>query len=244
MNLSPTRKVWDSEFFGFHVGTVSLPQGVSIDDLRRNVSEWGSSDFDLIYIFADEPLSGFVCKTLAACGAQPFGTRVVYRKEYGSRSVVEGKRHLHIATVKTPALENLAYESGAHSRFMLDERLRPSFKRLYGTWLDKEIATGQVFVFPDGESPIGMVTVALDDAGEGHIGLVAVDAARRGEGVASRLLSDVGAWLRRKGVPSCEVVTQGANKAARSLYEKAGFCQVSETAVWHLWRQTQREREA
>jgi GNAT superfamily N-acetyltransferase len=243
MNFAPVRKEWDSAFFGFPVGTVSLPQDVCLHDLRHAMSEWVEDGYELIYVFSDEPLARGVREALAAGGAQAFGTRVVYRKEYGSRTVVDDKHHLHIAATKTPALENLAYESGLHSRFMLDERLRPSFKRLYGIWLDKEIATGQVFVFPSGESPVGMATISLNAAGEAHIGLVAVDAARRGEGVASRLLADIDAWLCRKGVPSCEVVTQGANTAARALYEKAGFRQVSETTVWHLWRQTQKERE-
>ena len=235
----PIRKDWDSDFFGFPVGAVTLPGSVDAASVVRSVEEWRRSGFRLMYVFAEEPVEADVRSAVEKAGAVAFGSKVVYRKScVGSTGRVP--RTSHAVSTGSAALEDLACASGEHSRFLRDERLRPSFRRLYVKWLEKELANGKVFVSSDAESPEGLATVSLargadDGRPFGNIGLVAVDSRRRGLGIASRLLEDVDSWLCESGATGCEVATQGDNAPARALYEKAGFRFVSETAVWHFW---------
>ena len=163
----PIRKDWDSDFFGFPVGAVTLPGSVDAASVVRSVEEWRRSGFRLMYVFAEEPVEADVRSAVEKAGAVAFGSKVVYRKScVGSTGRVP--RTSHAVSTGSAALEDLACASGEHSRFLRDERLRPSFRRLYVKWLEKELANGKVFVSSDAESPEGLATVSLargaDDA--------------------------------------------------------------------------------
>ena len=226
--------VWDSAFFGMRVDAVSVTGSDAaqslLDCLQREVAR-------LTYVFFEPQLAegDDLRRILRAAGGLPYGTRALYRKTMDESCKSACSSSCRVVT-KTPALEALAYVSGGCSRFLRDPGLAPSFRRLYGTWLDRELARGQVFVRPDAAAPKGMVTVSVTEAGCGKIGLMAVDASCRGTGVGTSLMQDAESWLRRRGVTVYEVVTQGENAGACALYEKCGFTRASTTEIWHVWR--------
>lgn len=235
---------WDSNFFGFSVGQLVLPTGnVNAEDMKKAIH---GADCELTYVFV--PIENDVF-----CDAKELGTlliglggrrcdiKVTYRKTLSSRTYLDQGVGI-VATTVTPALEGLAYASGWCSRFVKDDRLSPFFKPMYRLWLEHDIRLGRVFVRPNEDSPAGMATVSVQDD-IGKIGLVAVDAKFRGNGIATSLMSDIDNWLAgSQGVGTCEVVTQGENAVARRLYEKVGFKLFSKMEVWHVWRHANSER--
>lgn len=231
-------KAWDGDFFGFPVGAVDLPEGFAAVDVAGFYELLTSSGFRLVYIQSSVPVVREARDAFAVNGIEFYGGRIVYRKNL--ERVPARTAGCNVAVDKSPRLEELAWMSGGHSRFMRDGRLRPFFRPMYSTWLSRELDTGKVFVHLDEDVPVGMATVTLETRPSpetliGNIGLVAVDAANRGGGIASRLLETVCTWLVEAGASECEVVTQTDNLAARSLYEKNGFCKMSETEIWHFW---------
>ena len=231
------RLPWDSSFFGLDVGRVTVPcdwTGHSLE-LKALIRD---SSLDLAYVLVPEslpePEKTVVQDVLVELSGVLYDKRTVFRKRFGERA--SGARTAAVfATRLSAPLEELAYASGVYSRFALDPRLAPFFRPMYRLWLEKELANGKVFVWPDAAAPQGMATISVRD-GEGKIGLVAVDAESRGKGIASRLMAAVDAWLQEQGVGVCEVATQGKNLPAQALYRKAGFFCCDQQDVWHVWR--------
>jgi predicted GNAT family acetyltransferase len=69
------------------------------------------------------------------------------------------------------------------------------------------------------------------------IGLIAVNDAHRGKGVASRLLAAIGRWMVGQGAKISTVATQGDNWPARRCFERAGYAVQSSLHLHHLWRE-------
>ncbi len=127
-----------------------------------------------------------------------------------------------MAECNSSALTSLAIASGQWSRFRTDTNI-PSgvFEKMFSAWLNNSVngsIADEVFVArefrADGTTSeeIGFVTVKLKGQVV-HIGLLAVDAQYRRQGVAAKLMHKAMLWgLERTGFhPSTElsVVTQG-----------------------------------
>jgi GNAT superfamily N-acetyltransferase len=63
----------------------------------------------------------------------------------------------------------------------------------------------------------------LKHARQAHLGLMYVDPAFRGRGVNARLLEELVAWCRSRGVRELRLEVYPDNVSARHAYEKAGF---------------------
>ena len=234
--MEACRLEWDSEFFGFSVGRVTVSEAeVSSSDICAAVESLGC---ELVYVFLSvtdglAPYSQSQRIGLAEIAGTHVDRRMVYRKTLNLHAQTE------VVPVSVdrvcPALEDLAYISGRCSRFSKDRRLLPYFRPMYLRWLQKDLLEGKVFVYPDAEYPRGMVTASMKD-GMGKIGLVAVDTQSRGQGIAAALLRMADVWFAEQGARQCEVVTQGENVAACRLYEKAGYHLDEQSEIWHVWR--------
>jgi GNAT superfamily N-acetyltransferase len=86
-------------------------------------------------------------------------------------------------------------------------------------------AEQRVLVVAEGAKLLGYTYIeAKPEFGEGHIEFIAVDQGARGKGVGLTLLAGALRWLFGfESVSSIELVVDGANPAARSLYRRAGF---------------------
>lgn len=230
---------WDSTLFGFPVARLHVeaitPQLMvpALDDLR-------AARVRLVYITVPPATNGSTSLLLAA-GARPLDTRRVYRKAVlGEPRDVAAESWL--GQPSTPELENLALDSGAHSRFKLDPLVPVGiFETLYRTWMRRSLAgeiAADVLVWRDDTRLAGLVTVGTPNAeGTVAIGLVAVHAEYRRRGVGRQLMRAVDAWAATRGAAAVAVVTQGGNHAACGLYAGCGYALESEESVFHLWLQ-------
>ena len=144
-----------------------------------------------------------------------------------------------LATEFTPELEALAWQSGEYSRFRLDPRLPITvFQRLYTQWLRNSLngsiaQSVMVLKSATGES-LGMVTLGEKNR-VADIGLIAVEAAARGQQVGQRLMAETRRRAVASGFTQLQVITQGENYLACRFYEKCGLTQVNEVYIYHLW---------
>ena len=235
MNESGVRRLpWDSAFFGFEVGRIDVSMGVTLEQIRESIHASGCR---CVYMFVPKEWRDGTCdpdssrSMLSAMGACRYDMRTTYVKTIAPLASFDMG---DIAVEITPRLETLAITSGKYSRFFKDERLRPFFNDLYKEWLRKDFLNGRVFIHQHADGIDGIATVSCNE-GAGTIGLVAVDAMSRGQGIATTLLKSVDAWLWSNDIKTVEVTTQGDNIAARRLYEKAGFTVASQVEVWHVW---------
>jgi len=144
-----------------------------------------------------------------------------------------------LTTTYTPQLESLAWQSGEYSRFRLDPQLAPSvFRQLYSQWLRNSLAGSiarQVLVWRDATGQeLGLLTMG-EKNGRAEIGLLAVDAAARGQRVGQQLVAAAVAQAVAWGHTELQVVTQRDNEQACQFYEKCGFHFAQEEHIYHLW---------
>jgi dTDP-4-amino-4,6-dideoxy-D-galactose acyltransferase len=137
------------------------------------------------------------------------------------------------------ALEATARTSYEKSRYYHDPRYpKDRCGELYAHWLSWSLGGGADCVLVAGRegAAAGYVTChGKPGEGDGSIGLVGVDAASRGAGVASALVGAAQAWFRDVPLPGAIVVTQGRNVEAQKVYERAGF-RAHRVQLWyHLW---------
>lgn len=137
-----------------------------------------------------------------------------------------------------PVLYELAQLAGSLSRFRLDPLFPPElFQMLYAKWIERstrhEIASAVIVAKAEGH-PIAFVSVGTRTE-TASIGLAAVSAHWRGRGIARALMSAAETVARASGRQALEVVTQGANTAARKLYERSGYTLEYSEWMYHLW---------
>ena len=220
---------WDSTFFGWRIGSVNATL-LTLGELVRVLK---SNDCDLLYVY-DSSHDDAKKKLILTNGGLSMGSRVVM---VAPVSDVCEPTHAKLASDMTEELLNLAYESGHLSRFKKDSVLSASFQNMYKVWLQKEFLDGKVFVWSKDDRPFGFASVTVDSiAHKGKIGLVAVDARMRKQGIGRQLMTAAMSWLSAQGVNECEVATQGENLPAIRLYESIGFSISEEADIYHIWR--------
>ena len=223
---------WDSDFFHLRIGRVDVHAATDWELLREMV-ESGQAPFDLLYVFSDAELPA----PLPA--ARRVDTKVVYRKMVSPAEPSEDGHILEFeGTVPDAELYRLALVSGRYSRFNVDERFpEGSYERLYRRWIENSVnglCAETVLCYVEGDSTLGFVTLGMN-AGEGEIGLIAVDPHWQGHGIGAKLIRAAERRLQARGVDSLEVATQQDNTTACHFYEKCGFVKKSGTDIYHLW---------
>jgi dTDP-4-amino-4,6-dideoxy-D-galactose acyltransferase len=229
---------WDSDFFGFRVARITRPR-LTPEELRQLLDELRAAAVRLVYWPAANEAE------LRERGAQLGGilvdekTRFVAdlpgQIELPEKSAVK----LYIASEVSPELEQLAIASGAQSRFRVDPRLPPErCDHLYRRWIERSVSreiADAVLVWHSDAGKLGGMITAGHHAGRGQIGLLAVDAAYRGQGIGGQLIAAAHQEFIRRGYHSAEVVTQGANGAACRLYQRCGYRVEQVELFFHFW---------
>lgn len=226
---------WDSGLFGFRVArwlggqeAPSIPEALPL--LR-------GQGIRLLYLF-EPPRGEAADPSLEAAGARRVDQRVVFGRALGASESGILPVHSYPKGQPTEDLTALALASGAFSRFRVDPRMPPAcFESLYQTWIwrstMREIADEVLVSFSEGRIQ-GMVTIRAE-RGIGKIGLIAVGAEARGQGLGFGLVRAAEAWARAQGAGSMEVATQGQNASACRLYARCGYQVASAEDVYHLW---------
>lgn len=240
---------WDSECFGYEVGTVSI--GSNALEYSKFFKEAGS--YQLVYIFSKTSLIGLPSsirkvdeKITLKKELQPssFGVRgggdPVERDDpsgaVGDFGIIDFA-DIPLDDIEKD-LDDLALISGKYSRFKTDRRLNnQEFERLYQTWVRKALVEddkGWAFV-KEGQAR-GMITLTTTQTGTFKISLLAVHPSTRNQGVGRALISKALTTGINSGSRTLLVTTQRANIAAMALYQKAGFEVTDACHVYHWWK--------
>lgn len=229
---------WDSEFLEFPVARL-LATGLSPAAVANVVTEAQQAGIRLIYVLTS-PTDAGMAAVVRRVGAQLVDRKVTFAMSLGaSDKALQVPSNIGVATVYTPQLESLAWQSGEFSRFRLDPRFAPHvFQALYTRWLLNSLAgtiARQVLVWraSDGTAQ-GLLTLG-DKDGRADIGLLAVDVAARGQRVGQHLVAAAKQQAREWGYQEMQVVTQRDNESACRFYAKCGFGLAQEEHIYHLW---------
>lgn len=229
---------WDSAFFGFSVGRVSSQVADAVT-LRDALQALRARNVRLAYWFA-EP--GEHCAQLArTLKAVPVGERILFHRTLATPPPAPASLAVarHAGRDVPPALEALAVQAGALSRFAIDPAMpAETAARMYRIWIERSVSgaiADAVYLARTAEGALaGMITTARQDAC-GVIGLLAVDPGFRGAGVGRSLTDAAHRHFLARGLREARVVTQAANAAACRLYARSGYVAARREAAYHFW---------
>lgn len=228
---------WDSRFFGYSVADVMFAEPPDFElDLRPALRQAVQAGIRLLYV-RTPPLTARHRRNLQLAGACSVGTRVEFVKNIQVAPPLDDIGAIHPCREHTPALLALALESGAHSRFRMDPGFNNGeFARLYDEWLASSLrgeGGKRVFIAGNIVGPDGLITLEPDTAV--RIGLLAVAAHQRGQGLGRRLVAEAERFCFRTQRPELSVATQAENHQACRFYDKCGFRPISEVEYFHVW---------
>ncbi len=224
---------WDSNFLGYKVGKA---EPASEEDLVKLAEEARKGQYRLIYVFVENSLK-FVSEACLAKGWFLADKKQTYLRLSGE----EGSEFLkNIVEVKevSPELTDLALQSGVYSRFKVDSNFnQKTYEGLYKTWIERSVKreiAEQVWGYYHGGQLAGMLTFGIKN-GRADIGLLAVGDNFRGLGIGATLVKKAVNYAFESNIKEIQVVTQGDNSPAVSLYNKGGFSLESQINIFHLW---------
>lgn len=227
---------WDSHLFGFPVARVPGHR-LRPDAVAQAVTSLRAAGIRLAYAVTPWHESD-ARAAIERAGGRLVDRKVRYRKAVSGAAVFPARVEAWTRSECTAELEALALESGQHSRFRTDPRVPPHvYPGLYLTWIRRSVRgelARVVLVSGEAEVLTGMITLDLKET-RAEVGLMAVHAAHRRAGVGLGLMEAAEAWAHAAGAETLEVVTQGANVAACTLYQAAGCVVAQAEAVYHLW---------
>lgn len=233
-----SRLDWDSEFWSLNVGRIDATEdGVGVyDHIESATAALDTENFDVAYLLIDLGQWRLLREAVVA-GWAPVDLRITLQRQTASAPLMpEGVRPAEAKD--EPALREIAASAHTGTRFWTDDRFdRRLCKDLYSQWISNDLAgrSDVVLVCGPPSAPAGYISVTIDDD-KASIGLVAVDQAHRGKRIGRTLVEAGVVWAGDNGTSLVDVVTQGTNRAALSLYESAGFRVVSHEIWLHRWR--------
>ena len=236
---------WDSQFFGFPVGSIELPDGYDKGELETTLQE-ARTKYRLLHINVpyEGPGSLSLLNTEHPCYA-----RKLFLKKDVPKNVdqPDSRVKTYTSTFCVPALERLAIQSGTMSHFRQDPELAPHFEQLYLTWINfaisKELADS-IWTWHENGKHLGLVTIRSakqvnPESGkmekEGRIGMLAVEPEQYRRGIGTNLVRACDFWCSSLDIPINAVMTQKENATAIKLFQALGFRQDRETSVYHHW---------
>ncbi len=219
---------WDSDFFEIAVGEITPEQYQATDDF---------SNFDLIYyksnLASQIEINGF---------ENSFSeTKVVYAKEIIAKKnpILDSIFSIDDIKIDTNQLYQLAFESGKHSRFLLDSKFgTEKFKAMYQLWIDNSVSktiADDVLIYVEKDKLLGFVSYKIN-GNFAQVGLIAVDANSQGKGIGGKILQYLEKRLLEKNINQLLIPTQLSNKQACSFYEKHCYKVHEQIAITHYWK--------
>lgn len=223
---------WDSDFFGFPVGRLTLDADHDWQAAQRLLQV---SEYQLVYVHTDAQNSALLAEITTKAPLYDLKTYFVKKKLDKTKWPIGIKRYTGSLY---PELLLLALQSGVYSRFNKDPKLKPFFTKLYTLWIENSLSGSMaeaIFIHKTAQHTNGFVTVSTH-SGIGQIGLIAVSPESRGQGIASMLLQATETWYNKQQCNQAIVVTQGENLPACNLYKKNGYHIDERIAICHWWR--------
>ena len=228
---------WDSEFFGFRIGRLTLRR-LTPETLQAALTWAAAEKLRCAYFLADADCPATL--TLAHEGGFKFvDLRMDFATELAppdDAATVAGLRPATAADL--PALEALSRLSHQDTRFSKDANF-PATRaaELYAEWIRRDFREHHILVAPGANSGVaGYVTCQTDPAAAlGRIGLIAVAGSEQRRGVGRILAAGALAHFRQAGCRHARVATQASNVPAQRLYQSLGFRTAETCATFHRW---------
>ena len=230
---------WDSKFWRFPVAKINEHK-VTTDTLDSALS-WSNMNSVRCLYFAADPRCGTTLRAISDAGGQ----FVDFRMDLEARlySVDESNSSCFIfrpaTSLDLPLIRTIALKSHKDSRFFKDTHFNQvGAAELYAKWIERDLKEHHLIVATKLNQPgipLGYVSCQMESENRGRIGLIAVDAQFRGQGLGRGLLNNALAYFESRDRLQVRVATQGSNVNALRLYEGSGFKTIETIAWFHLW---------
>jgi dTDP-4-amino-4,6-dideoxy-D-galactose acyltransferase len=223
---------WDSSFFKLKIGILKTENHL-VDFLEADINS-----FDLIYI--EEKKNNKLPKQfLSKFNITYTDEKITYVKKVKKNTALDQKINQYLLPVANKKLIELSIQSGAFSRFKLDNHFKlTQYKKFYTTWIKNSVQhkiADKLLVYGDIHSPSGFITIIYKN-NFAQIGLIAVDTNCQNSGIGTTLISAAEYFAFKHNFTTLQVVTQAANKNACSFYEKYGFKKREIIYTHHHWK--------
>lgn len=220
-------KKWDSDFFNLKIGEVNFADGKDYSNFQY---------YDLLYVVSDEDFDLQIDGFTNSFSEQ----KVKFHKKLSEILQTNENVFSHSEIeYNIQELYQLAFESGKHSRFLLDKNFgTEKFKELYRLWIDNSISktfADDVFLYKNNQEIAGLLTYKTTDD-NATVGLIAVSNKHQGKGIGGILLKHLETILYQKGITSLTIPTQFENKQACNFYSKQGYSIFENTFIKHFWK--------
>lgn len=233
---------WDTEFFGFKIGRITLDQ-LNVKQMRAIVQLAQQEQYRCLYFQAD-PNDPTTVTSVEEKGFHLVDVRVVLEHPFDGRPAPVPRYPISPeVSLRSPKeddrvkLESIAVQIGQTSRFYFDKNFpADASAKLYRAWLEKLInaANSTVIVACLSDQPVGLIACSIRH-NVGAIELAGVQSGCRGKGVGTALVQGALDWFKAQHLSSAEVVTQTRNVPAQRLYQQMGFFTRSMTLYYHKW---------
>lgn len=235
---------WDSDFFDFPVYRLRVDNELFTERLQEEITLVRAHHARLLYVFCAPELKNKIQKKLSpplveSCECVDEKVTFVFDLKSAAK-ISDPLVPLYTQSEISCELRQLAVQSGKYSRFVIDKKI-PSEKSndLFIKWIEKSKhgSMGDVIlVWPNEKAIQGMLTLKLDSHKKtAAVGIIAVNPAQQGQGIASRLVQAAKLWAHENGAESVTVVTQKQNLAACALYHKEQFKLINTEVIFHVY---------
>jgi len=231
------KMLWDTNFFGYSVGSIDLRQYKDID-VSRLKDVLIKSGTKVCYCYS-ESTNQVIQDRFKEYGIEIADRKVTFIKSISADETTCSPEIINVlGSEMTPKILEIALQSGVYSRFKRDPEFHNNeYEKLYTEWITKsmsgDIALAVLVFYIDGDEA-GLITVG-DKNGIADIGLLAVDQNYRGKGIGKKLVKNAEVFAKNIGFDKIQVVSQLDNQIACSLYEKCGFSVLKTENIYHVW---------
>lgn len=221
------QKKWDSDFFNLKIGEVNFTDGEDYSNF---------TGYDLLYVVSDEDFNLQIDGFINSFSEQKVKFNKKLSEIYQTNENVFSHSEIEY---NIQEIYQLAFESGKHSRFLLDKNFgTEKFKELYRLWIDNSISktfADDVLLYKNNQEIAGLLTYKTTDD-SAIVGLIAVSNEYQGKGIGGILLKHLETILYQKGITSLTIPTQFENKQACNFYSKQGYSIFENTFIKHFWK--------
>lgn len=226
---------WDTDFFHFNVCRVngSIEDKESLEALRAKMKEQNTK---LAYFASTQTLQPSAINNL---DIRLVDRKTTYIKRVNHSAQYQPSVCRYEFDVANEALLSLGVQSGAYSRFNVDDNIgQAKFEALYKLWVTKSVTkelAKEVFVHRHQDNITGFLTIS-EKNDRADFEMVAVDSNYRHKGIGTLLFKHAEKWSSDNGYEYIQIVTQGDNLPACKFYERMGCSVETMLYFYHIWR--------
>lgn len=210
---------WDSQFFGYSIGTASISE-LKKEEWTTLLNDFIKMNFKLVYLY---PLDDESLLILRDSNIPQVDNKITFVKK------IDQNYHTEITNVASYTKKTqfnkiieLALTSGEYSRFKTDKNFKNrEFEKLYTEWIKSSInkrIADDVLVYELTDGISGFVTYRTEQK-KIVIGLIAVDENYKGKGIGKSLMYNVENIAIQNHIEKIEISTQEANINAVKFYK-------------------------